>query len=70
MTATQRTRQTLDCYFCGALAANTEVAIDLGWVPSFYEAGSDGETLHPCCGKCVAKHLEYDEDGELVRVTD
>jgi hypothetical protein len=62
--------KSIECYFCGTSVPNAEAAIDANWVPSFYERGSDYETLEPVCEACSAKFLEPDQDGELVRKED
>lgn len=59
----------LECYFCGKTIESTEAAVEAGWVPGFFEPGGD-EVLEPVCSECVSEHLEQDETGELVRVTD
>lgn len=60
----------LECYFCGKTIESTEAAIEAGWVPAFWDPNGDVEILEPVCPDCRTKHLELDETGELVRVTD
>jgi hypothetical protein len=59
-----------ECYFCGVRVADIGQAIAAGWVPSFYEPGDEIETAEPVCPACCEKHLEEDENGDLVRATD
>jgi hypothetical protein len=60
----------LECYFCGKKIESTEAAIEAEWVPGFFDPNGDVEILEPVCPGCNAEHLEADETGELVRVTD
>lgn len=56
-----------ECYFCGTKCETVEAAIDLNWLPSFYD-GED-EVAEPVCKACTADHLHRDNDGEFVRNT-
>jgi hypothetical protein len=60
----------IECHLCNARVANVDEAIAAGWVPEWYEAGEQTPTAEPVCPMCQGEHLEPDEFGELVKVTD
>ena len=60
----------IECHFCGCTVPTIEIAIARHWVPSFWVAGDEWETVDPVCPHCVAENIEVAEDGELVQVTD
>ena len=45
------------CYFCETTVETVDIAIDLGWIPSFMVEGDKYETPEPVCPTCQAKHL-------------
>lgn len=53
----------VECYFCGNQVETIEEAIELHWIPSFFDG--DSEVSEPCCPECCKKNLRIGEDGEL-----
>ena len=56
-------KHAIKCEFCGREVANIETAVNLGWVPTYYDG--DDECDGPICELCVENKLEIGPDGEL-----
>ena len=48
---------------CERTVESVEMAIEQGWVPSFYDG--DAEVSEPVCWECEERYLTLAEDGEL-----
>lgn len=51
------------CAICGSFMPDIEVAIDAGWIPSFWV---DKRETGPACPECESKYLMADDDGTIV----
>jgi hypothetical protein len=51
------------CYFCRTAVDDVETAIQLDWIPSFYDG--DREVSEPVCPRCASARLQLGNDGEL-----
>jgi len=49
------------CAICGTTVESVEQAIDLGWIPSFWEQEKE---YGPACAGCSETLIQVDEDGE------
>jgi hypothetical protein len=47
------------CAFCQA-TATTEQAVELEWIPYFFDRLTDKESKDSCCPTCAETKLEYD----------
>lgn len=51
------------CYFCRTAVDDVETAIQLDWIPSFYDG--EREVSEPVCPRCASACLRLGNDGEF-----
>lgn len=59
----------LVCNFCGAIAENSEAAMESGWLPSYWIGGE--EITEPICAHCIHGRCRVNsDDGEVELIED
>ena len=52
----------MKCVICGTEVRSIEDAIDLGWIPNFWEGDKE---YGPACASCSETLIQVDEHGEF-----